>query len=70
MQFCILSAHQVALRGVTTARGDVWLHLPLLFVLSAHCENKCVALGECWWWLRSEIPESKAKVAKRVESIY
>ena len=24
------SARQVALRGVTTARGDVWLHLPLL----------------------------------------
>ena len=42
------SAHQVALRGGTSARaarGDVWLHLPLLFVLSAHCPNKCVALG-------------------------
>ena len=24
------SARQVALRGVTTARGDVWLRLPLL----------------------------------------
>ena len=39
------SARQVALRGVTTARGDVWLHLPRPFVLSAHCQNKCVALG-------------------------
>ena len=31
-QFCVLSARQVALGGVTTARGDVWLHLPLPFV--------------------------------------